>query len=49
LVYEVLPKYLNLKLDNKMRLIKSLNHLLLSITEVNFKANKDAFVVHTLL
>lgn len=48
LVYEVILKYLNFKLD-KVRLIQLLNHLLLSIREVNFKATKDAFVLHTLL
>lgn len=30
-----------------MRLIQLLNNLLLSIREVNFKATKDAFAVHT--
>lgn len=32
-----------------MRLIQFLNNLLLSIREVNFKATKDVFVIHTLL
>lgn len=32
-----------------MRLIQLLNNLLLSIREVNFKATKDAFAVHTFL